>query len=308
MKERVKMQKIKRILGLVSGLIMASIIFVKPVMAISPTVTITELSEFTVTNNFKISYSALTSDPSAISAQFYFMKEGGSYQAFGSAISGASGQIEVTANQMDEQMKKYYFKVEIAGASEETSTFYDASGPSPVNSYWKERISSSLMRLHWKTPSDDDFSRVFVYRGEVSGFTADGSTKIGEVGGAKDIEVSWDNIVDSDKEYFYALRAIDKAGNASSLVGDAGVIAGSVQGESTSLEEKAVIIPVEKTEEPEGQVLPAETEAPKTLGKEVINIAQDIAQFAKDRTKITVGIGLGMLAIIGLIVYFFKKK
>lgn len=303
------MQKIKRLLGLVFGLIMASVIFVKPVMAVTPTVTITELNEFTVTNNFKISYSALTDDPSTISAQFYFMKEGGSYQAFGSAISGASGQVEVTANQMDEQMKTYYFKVEIAGASDETKTFYDASGPSPINSYWKERISPSLMKLHWKTPTDDDFSRVFIYRGEVSGFTADGSTKIGEVGGAKDTEVNWDNIVDANKDYFYAFRAIDKAGNASSLVGDAGTIAGAVQGVSTTTkDEKAVIIPVEGTQEPEGQVLPAETEAPQTLGEKATNVAQNIAQFAKDRTKITVGIGLGILLIIGLIVYISKKN
>lgn len=304
------MPKIKRLLGLVFGLIMASVIFVKPVMAISPTVTITELNEFTVTNNFKISYSALTDDPSTISAQFYFMKEGGSYQAFGSAISGASGQVEVTANQMDEQMKTYYFKVEIAGASDETKTFYDASGPSPVNSYWKERISSNLMRLHWKTPTDDDFSRVFIYRGEVSGFTADGTTKIAEVGGAKDTEVNWDNNVEANKDYFYAFRAIDKAGNASSLAGDAGTVTGSVQGASTNTtgNSKVIVLPAEGSKEPEGQVLPAETEAPQTLGEKAINTVQDIAQFAKDRTKITIGIGLGILAIIGLIVYISKKK
>lgn len=305
------MQKINRIFSIILSFVLLNFVCTKSVLAISPKVTITKLNEFTTTNNFKISYSALTDDPSTISAQFYFMKEGGSYQAFGSAISGASGQVEVTANQMDEQMKTYYFKVEIAGASDETKTFYDASGPSPINNYWKERISSNLMRLHWRTPSDDDFSRVFVYRGETSGFTADGSTKISEVGGAKDTEVSWDNIVDSDKEYYYAFRAIDKAGNASSLVGDAGVVAGEVQGESTSLEEEVVIVPTGKTteeEKPEGQVLPSETEAPKTLGEKASGIVQDVAQFAKDRTKITVGIGLGILAIIGSIVYLFKKK
>ena len=35
---------------------------------------------------------------------------------------------------------------------------------------------------------------------------------------------------------------------------------------------------------------------------------QDIVQFEKDRTKITVGIGLGLLLLIGLIVYISKKE
>jgi len=44
------------------------------------------------------------------------------------------------------------------------------------------------------------------------------------------------------------------------------------------------------------------------LGEKAGNVVQDFAQFAKDRTKITVAIGFGILAIIGLIVFLFKKK
>jgi len=41
--------------------------------------------------------------------------------------------------------------------------------------------------------------------------------------------------------------------------------------------------------------------------RKATNVAQDIAQFVKDGTKVTVGISLGIVAIVGLIIYFFKK-
>lgn len=68
------------------------------------------------------------------------------------------------------------------------------------------------------------------------------------------------------------------------------------------------LIAVGSREEIKGEVLPASTEAPQTLGEKSTNILQDISQFAKDRTKITIGIGLGILLVIGLIVYISKKK
>jgi hypothetical protein len=301
-------------LSLFIGLILA-IFTVKSVYAVNPKIVITDLPEFITTNNIKISYSALTNDPSSIQVQFYYQKDGGSYNTFGSLLSGASGQIEVTSSQISENEKEYCFKAEIVAGtfSNETCTYYDQISPDSPNSYSKERINPNTYRIKWRTPNNDDFSRVFIYRGEVSGFTADGTTKIAEVGGAKDTAIEWDNgSLDANKEYYYALRAIDKAGNASSLVGDAGVIAGAVQGASTTAAvEKAATLPVEKvTEESQGQVLPAKTEAPapEVLGEKTSNIAQDVVQFAKDKTKITVGIGLGILLIVGLIVYISKKK
>ena len=181
--------------------------------AFSDVVTISELPEYTTTDTFNLSYSALSEG--TVSAQFYVMKEGGSYSAFGPAVSGASGQLQVTSGQVNDQVK-YYFKVVINGgtASDETSVFFDISGPSPVQNYWKERIAPETYRLHWKNPGDSDFSRTFIYRSESSDFDANNSTKIGELGGAPDDEMTYDVIgLDSTKDYFFALRAVDTAGN-----------------------------------------------------------------------------------------------
>jgi len=189
------------------------------VNAFSDVVAISELPEYTRTDTFNLSYSALSEG--AITAQFYVMKEGGSYSAFGPVLNGASGQLQVTSGQVNDQVK-YYFKVVInGGASDETSVFFDISGPSPVQNYWKERIAPETYRLHWKNPGDTDFSRTFIYRSENSDFDANNSTKIGELGGAPDDEMTYDVIgLDASKEYFFALRAVDKAGNPASLVSD----------------------------------------------------------------------------------------
>ncbi|GEM_PF-2102044 len=197
----------------------------REILAVSPRITISSLPEYLTTDSFKISYSALADDPSTIRVRFYVRGEGESYQEFGSELTGSSGWIQVTGNEIRQQ-KKYYFKAEMTSsngnASAETSTIYDVSGPSPVQNYKKERVEPSVYKISWKNPGDSDFSRVFIYRGDTPGFEADGSHKIGERGGAADQEMFFEDIgLDAGKEYFYALRAVDKAGNSSSLVGDA---------------------------------------------------------------------------------------
>ena len=112
------------------------------------------------------------------------------------------------------------FKVEINGgsAADSTSISYDHSGPSPVQNYWKEMIAPGHYKLHWKNPGDTDFSRVFIYRSESTDFDANGSTKVAEVGGSYDSDMTWDNPgLDGSKTYYYALRAIDKAGNPAGI-------------------------------------------------------------------------------------------
>ena len=57
-------------LGLVIGFILA-IFIVSPLYAVTPKIVITDLPEYIRINDFKLSYSALTSDPSSIQVQFY---------------------------------------------------------------------------------------------------------------------------------------------------------------------------------------------------------------------------------------------
>jgi len=165
---------------------------VKSSYAISPKIVITELPEYIREQEFQLSYSALTDVPSDIQVQFYFQKDGGGYTSFESVLSGASGQVEVDSSQISENEKSYCFKAEILGSStfsNETCTIFDQNSPDAPHSYSKERIAPNTYTVKWTTPNNDDFSRVFVYRGEILGFTADGTTKIAEVGGAKDTAI-----------------------------------------------------------------------------------------------------------------------
>jgi len=188
-----------------------------PVKAIiADKVYIANLPEYIRTNSFELSYTAISDTALPVpSVKFFFKKEGGSYAEFAS-LTGYSGRVQVTSSQINEQAE-FYFKVEINGgtASDETSTNYDISGPSPVSGYSKELVAPGYYRLKWKNPHDDDFSRVFIYRSASAEFTADGSTKMAEVGGAKEQEMTWENTgLDADKTYYYAIRAVDKAGNS----------------------------------------------------------------------------------------------
>jgi len=209
------------------------------VFAFADTVTISKLPEYLSTDNFKLSYSALSASPNV---QFCYRKDGESYQTFGGVFTTSSDQVQVTGTQITEQAK-YFFKVILSGSgctggvSDETSVIYDISGPDAPGSYSKEQVSPSLIRLHWRNPNNTDFSRVFIYRSENSNFSADDSTKVGEVGGAPDTDATWDNIVDASKTFYYALRAVDKAGNPSSLVADTvtTVVVETVEGTSETV-------------------------------------------------------------------------
>lgn len=300
-----KFTKSLTLAGLVLGL------FVGTAFAIGPIVTISDLPEYTTSDNFQLSYSALANDASSITAKFYVRKEGESYAQFGSVLNGASGIIGVTSTQINEQ-KKFYFKVEITSSNgsaiDETSVFFDISGPSPVQNYWKERISPEIYKLHWKNPGDSDFSRVFIYRGDEAGFSADGSHKIAEVGGAADDEVTWENIgLTSGNEYYYALRAVDNAGNSSSLVGDGGtIVEETIKVEGGATEEEVVLLPSGKEV---GQVLGEEEE--EGAMEEVILGESETAfdEAVNTLTRTTKGKIAAISAfVIGLILFFFTNK
>ncbi len=196
-----------------------------PVYGFGGSLDISTLPEYVRTNDIEISYSALTSG--SINVQFCYKKEGESFKPFGPVFTTPSGKVQVTSSQMSDQMVKHYFRATLNGAdcsgsvSDETNTILDYSGPSPVSNLKKESMGGGYYKLSWKNPHDPDFSRVFIYRSDKPSFTADGSTKVGEHGGAPNAEVSWDNYgLDTTKKYYYAVRAVDRAGNPSSIVGD----------------------------------------------------------------------------------------
>lgn len=308
------MKKIEVALSLLANLIFGLLIMARPVLAITPKVSISEPGEYVNTNSFKLSYSALADDPGAITAQFYFRKESGSFTAFGPVLSGASGQISVGSDQVNDQTK-YFFKVEInsGAASDETSTNYDASGPSPVQNYRKERVTPELYRLHWKNPNDADSSRVFIYRSDETSFEADGAHKVGEVGGTPNVEMTWDNITpNASYEYYYALRVVDKADNSSGLVTDAPgtvsvsstlVVTTTSQGSSTQVNK----LPKEEVLADVTDVTPTVTPAPTKFENTVNDVTKESEKGDGKSGLIIAVIGV-ILVISSLLFYTYIKK
>jgi len=267
--------------------------------AFSDYVSITKLSSYINKEDFKISYAALSENP--ISAQFYVRKDGdSSWRTLGSALTGASGYVQVSGGDIYNGDGKYFFKVVINGgtAEDETSTIVDRQAPDAVRDYRKEKLGDGHYKLYWRNPDNEDFDKVIIYRSDSTNFTADSSTEVATIWGSRDAEMTSENAAAPGKEYYFAIRAIDKAGNASSVVSDpeTQVSVGSVLGASvsaTSTPEVVKILPKEKAtgevlgEEKTEEATPSPTQAPE---EEKGGVLGQAVKFAKDRTKLTVGI------------------
>jgi len=304
------MNKLTKILtGLTLGLA-GLFVAASSALAITPTISIQKLPDYINFNHFDLSYAALTDDPASIVVDFYYNHEGGSYTYYASA-NGASGETAIPNSLLGVSNDEYCFKVQIksTSASDTTCTIFDQIAPSAPGNYSKDRVDPSRYVIKWTNPGDDDFSRVFIYRGDEPGFQADGSHKIGEVGGAPNADESFsDNGLDPNKDYYYALRAIDKAGNSSGLVGDQGTE--TITTTPTPAGTTTVVVPA--GQEQGGQVLSEETSetatpSPTPAGG-IQGAAGTVAQSIQNHLAAYI-IGAVILVILGFIGYgFFSKK
>jgi hypothetical protein len=279
-------------------------LFVTPVNAAN--VSITQLPGYINYTDFKLSCSAL----GASSAQFSSRKDDGGYTNFGPSIdlNTTACQVQVTGTQFGSE-GKFWFKVTLNdGSFAETSTTLDTTAPGGISDFGKDRVGGgTTYKLHWKNPSESDYQRVFIYRGTEPGFEANGDHKIAEAGGAPSDTMTWDDGgLDPTKEYYYVIRALDRANNSSGLAGDAQITSttstttgGSVAGAATGAG-RVTTLPVE-----EGQVLGEDLETPAPEAASTENIFSEIGKGLSTIQKI--GIGLGAL-VITLGVYFFAKR
>lgn len=282
-------------------------------------VQITKLPEYKNTDNFKVSYTALQINGDSITAKFSYHKEGDSWKEF-ATVNGSSNYAEVTGSQINGGDGKYYFKVEVTSGvdtvSDETSTTIDRNAPDAPRDYGKERIADNAYRLTWKTPNNDDFSYVAVYRSKDQNFTADSGTLVVQVGGAKDTKITWeDHGLEINRDFFYALRAMDKAGNASGVVGDGGTVTTvEVTPTPSGLTVGQVkLLPKEKTESTGGQILGGETDEsaqPTPETQTGLSNALESANKAVSGMSTSQRIlwALIILGILGGGYYFFKNK
>lgn len=263
---------------------------------------IQQLPAYIDTNNFKLS---CTSDGGVV--DFEVSKGGGAFTTFASVDTDSNPcVVQVTSSVVNDQTD-YIFRA----GGKTTSTFYDISGPSPVSGYYKEKVGDGFYKLHWKNPGDSDFSKVVIYRGETADFPADNSHEIARVSGGANSDMTYDeHQPDPAKTYYYAIRALDKADNSSSLVGDQGTTtttttatgAGSIAGASTATTGQANTLPVE-----EGQVLSEETAEGSPDASPVASDAQNNQGFLPSgRNKILAILGLAGLGV--LVFYFLRRR
>lgn len=292
------------------------LVFGGSVFAITPKVSITQLPEYTNTNSLKLQYSAIADDPSSINAQFYYRKDGNAYAPFGGVYVGSNGIIQTTDAQINDQAK-YFFKVVTGSVEAETWTIYDVSGPGEPGGFSKEKVGPTTYKIKWHTPNSDDFATVIIYRGEKSDIDANSGAEVARVGGTKDTDYEWvDNGVESGKDYFYVIRAVDKAGNTSGLVGDSelaavlGISTTTVSATSTPTTGSSAVVAVPK-DEPQGEVLEESTEIPTeqvvNMDKELENgIAKTVVKRISQSWILTAAIIVAFIA--GFTSYFISRR
>lgn len=302
--------------------VLAFMVLATPVKAFENKVQIQQLPTYMNTDTFKISCSAVTANlvdtdaSTTTKAQFYFTKEGGGETAFGSLIdlSVTPCQAQLTGSQINDE-KKYTITVKLDSGEISSTTFiFDRSGPSPVSGFSRDGLSDGA-RLKWTNPENEDFDKVIIYRGEEQGFSADSSHEIAVVRGSANSPMAYEDhsTPPSGKNYYYLIRALDKAGNTSGLVGDGGgvtVVISPTPG--TGETGKVTVFPKEAPKG--GSVLGTEaTPSPTPTATVSPNVVQKINNFASTtpqpfRWILThKKISLGVVVLIGLSIYTIKR-
>lgn len=269
------------------------------------------LPSYVNTDTFKLSCTS-----NAASVTFAVSKNGGSFADFATVDLAADPcQVQVTSAQVTGE-GEYTFSVTDGSLSKSTTTIFDKCGPSPASDYYKDDLSDGV-RIHWRNPSDSDFSKVIIYRGISPDFEADSSHEITtQPGGGGSLMTYEDHSMPpAGTSYYYNIRAIDKAGNSSSLIGDGGgtiIVAASPSPSG----EQSIILPLEKSP---GSVLGSEaTSSTEPQAVSEPNLIDKINEFGNStpqpfrwiltHKKMSLGILLLATAISYIVLHTIKKK
>lgn len=174
------------------------------------------------TRNVTLSYVTLdTVEGTGLSKiDFYYRKDGGSDLIKTLNTQDLSGEQVINLDNEGKyyfSAKAYYDNGDIC-QSAEVSTTIDTVGPSPLVSFGFARKdgSSTAYEICFKAPSDSDVTKVRIYRSDKEEFTADSGSEIHSEDILPNEGKCWVNDgLESGKNYYYAARVFDKAGNAS---------------------------------------------------------------------------------------------
>ncbi|KKR05735.1 MAG: Peptidase S8 and S53, subtilisin, kexin, sedolisin [candidate division WS6 bacterium GW2011_GWF2_39_15] len=200
----------------------------------------------------KIGFVALDIDNNALTVTCYVKKPGGTYTAFdtiGLVSGGNNGNCQLNASILNQEGIYEFYATANGAVSEVVAMEFDAKGPLPIVDYKRTRNNCSYT-LDFSTGSDSGQTvLVQIFRSDKTSFTANQSTLVKEIfiGSGKPVTYI-DTVPDCNKDFFYAVRAVDDAGNTSDFVtdrlvevtslppvdnGDGGDTEGEVAGEET---------------------------------------------------------------------------
>ncbi len=228
-----------------------------------------------------------------------------------------SGFFQIAGSDIYDGEGKYNFYATVSSDSNSVtsatiSTNLDMSPPSTPTDLIIERLSPNSYKLTWKNSFDDDFEKVLIYRSETAPFVADSGTKIGETGGAKNEVMTFiDGSPLPDKSYFYAIRAIDHAGNISGIATNAPntiiTATGSVKGQNITSVPKSGNVLALSEEKITPTVAEKQGEVNGGVSAENKNENGKVSTFVSKNKKGLIAAAGGTVLILAYIVYRRKK-
>jgi hypothetical protein len=294
----------------------------------SPIIALVDFPEYINNRNPEISYTALDIGEAGLrEITLQVQKDGASWQNIG-VYTEASRKVAIDSSKINSD-GKYFFQATACDnnnncATDATSTTIDTVAPPKPEGYSKEKTGTQTYKIKWHNPNADDLDKVYVYRSENQNFDLNSGTQISQVSVTKNTDSEYMDWVvpDSSKTYYYALRSVDKATNASDPVGDTYttvVIVSPAPGTVTTegavgvsgLAQPGVVATVPQVG---GQVLgqeiqeatPSATVSP-SVQEEVLGDQTREPIFKISWQQLLI-IGLGIAALILAIVKLFKNK
>ncbi len=281
-------------------------------------------------NEFTLTYVVMDLSESPAPIQVKCFKKGpsdGGYSQFGPtqdvSAGGNSGKCEVNQSVVSANGTYQFYVTANNGTDSATSESegiisvgYNTVGdPVPPVTYKKEKVSSCQYKITFKTADDSKTERVEIYRSESTSFKLDGSTRVADITiGPNQTGDFVETVPDCEKNYYYAMRSFNSAGNPSGPVGDSSVTVTTTSVSDTGETSSAIqVINVTLPGGAQGEVLGEGKEATESSSadenKEEVKGVAAVAEKAGDFVKTNRNYIIGLLGlIIAVTVYVLIKK
>lgn len=278
-------------------------------------------------NNFNLNFVALDIQGRTMTVKCYKKAPADvAFTQFGSDIAlsagGNTANCAVTSGILGDNGTYQFYVTAAADAdtatSETVSVNFDTNGPGDPRDYQKNKTGSCEYTIHFKTADDSGMTvKVEVYRSENTSFSADDSSRVLTIAaGSNEIHDTTNTVPDCGKNYYFAIRSFDSAGNGSGIVGDSEITIVNSTTTTTTTQQTTGAIPVSgsggsvlgltATEGGEGATgTNGEALGETSPSAEVVTMPQNDDRITTARNLL---LGGGILLLGALIYAFWKKK